>query len=131
MAILRIITNSPFQQTNLCRSVSDDHDVIDITPKDDEGDASDSRLRSMPDDDLASLTGFDSQDSFDHISDACTETLHASADKTAQSDPLGHLHEELCLLNNKVNQLESILANQVSETIQSFVPLIVADTLKE
>ncbi|GJY05664.1 retrovirus-related pol polyprotein from transposon TNT 1-94 [Tanacetum coccineum] len=111
------------------RSVVDD--IIDITPKDDEGDASDSRLHSMPDDDLASLTGFETQDSSDHFSDAGTETLYASADKPAQSDPLGHLHKEVCLLNNKVNQLESNIANQVSATIQSSVPLIVADTLKE
>ncbi|GKD28360.1 hypothetical protein Tco_1239138 [Tanacetum coccineum] len=105
--------------------------IIDITPKDDEGDASDTGLHLMPDDDLASLTGFKTQDSSDHFSDAVTETLYASADKPAQSDPLGHLHEELCLLNNKVNQLESNIANQVSATIQSSVPLIVADTLKE
>ncbi|GJT08720.1 hypothetical protein Tco_0843182, partial [Tanacetum coccineum] len=87
------------------RSVSDDHDVIDITPKDDEGDASDSGLCSMPDDDLASLT--------------------------AQSDPLGHLHKESCLLNKKVNRLKSNITKQVSVSIQSFMPLIIADTLKE
>ncbi|GJW40432.1 hypothetical protein Tco_0066277 [Tanacetum coccineum] len=113
------------------RSASDDHDVIDITPKDDEGDASDSGLRSMPDDELAALTGFDSQDSTDHISDACTETLHASADKPTQSDPLAHLHKEMCLLYNKVNQLESSITKHVSDSIQSTVPLIVTNTLKE
>ncbi|GJR16139.1 hypothetical protein Tco_0798791, partial [Tanacetum coccineum] len=88
-------SSSPFRDH---KSVTDD---IDITPKDDEGDASNSGLRSMPDDDLTSLTGFETQDSSDHFSDAGTETLYASTDKPAQSDPLGHLHEELCLLNNK------------------------------
>ncbi|GJU72069.1 hypothetical protein Tco_1263474 [Tanacetum coccineum] len=87
------------------RSVLDDHDVINITPKDDEGDTYDSGLCFMPDDDLTSLT--------------------------AQSDPLGHLHEELYLLNNKVNQLESNITKQVSVSIQSSVPLIVVDILKE
>ncbi|GKE80715.1 hypothetical protein Tco_1550715, partial [Tanacetum coccineum] len=84
----------------------DDQDVIDITPKDvEKGDAFESLsgLRSMLDDDLASRTGFETQDSVDHISEEGIETLHAFADKPAQSDPLGHLHEELCLLHNKVN----------------------------
>ncbi|GKE73938.1 hypothetical protein Tco_1535979, partial [Tanacetum coccineum] len=36
-----------------------------------------------------------------------TATLNASADMPAQSDPLGHLHEELRILNNKIDQLES------------------------
>ncbi|GJZ71801.1 hypothetical protein Tco_0635652, partial [Tanacetum coccineum] len=84
----------------------EDHDIIDITLKDaEEGDASESLsgLRSMPDDDLDSMTGFETQDSADHVFEVGIETLHASADKPAQSDPLGHLYEELCLLHNKVN----------------------------
>ncbi|GKB29655.1 hypothetical protein Tco_0869056, partial [Tanacetum coccineum] len=48
------------------RSTSDNYDVINITPKDDEeGDASDSGLLSMPDDDLASLIGFETLNSVD------------------------------------------------------------------
>ncbi|GKC71627.1 hypothetical protein Tco_1117510 [Tanacetum coccineum] len=112
----------------------DDQDVIDITPKDvGEGDASESLpgLRSMPDDDLASMTSFKTQDSADHVSEEGTETLHASTDMPAQSDPLSHLHEELYLLNNKVNQLESSITKHVSDSIQSTVPLIVTNTLKE
>ncbi|GJW82356.1 hypothetical protein Tco_0146331 [Tanacetum coccineum] len=57
--------------------------------------------------------------------------VHAFADKPIQSYPLGHLHEELCLLNNKVNQLESSITKHVSDSIQSTVPLIVTNTLKE
>ncbi|GJV72146.1 putative reverse transcriptase domain-containing protein [Tanacetum coccineum] len=112
----------------------EDLDVIDITPKDaEEGDTFESLsgLRSMPDDDLASMTDFETQDSADHVSEEGIETLHASADKTAQSDPLGHLHEEPCLLHNKVNQLESNITKHVSDSIQSTVPLIVTNTLKE
>ncbi|GKB49351.1 hypothetical protein Tco_0900104, partial [Tanacetum coccineum] len=98
-----------------------------------EGDASESfsGLRSMLDDDLASMTGFETQDSANHVSKEGTETLHASADKPAQSDPLGHLHEELCLLHNKVNQLESSITKHVSDSIQAIVPVIVTNTLKE
>ncbi|GKC73721.1 hypothetical protein Tco_1119604, partial [Tanacetum coccineum] len=116
------------------QSSSYDQDVIDITPKDaKEGDASESLsgLRSMPDDDLASMTGFEIQDSDDHVFEEGTETLHASADKPTQSDPLGHLHEELYLLHNKVNQLESSITKHVSDSIQSTMPLIVTNTLKE
>ncbi|GKE90280.1 hypothetical protein Tco_1567755, partial [Tanacetum coccineum] len=112
----------------------DDQDVIDITPKDaDEGDGSESLsgLRSMSDDDLASMTGFETQDFADNVSEEGTDTLLASADKPAQSDPLGHLHEELCLLNNKVNQLESSITKHVSDSIKSTVTLIVTNTLKE
>ncbi|GJY15709.1 retrovirus-related pol polyprotein from transposon TNT 1-94 [Tanacetum coccineum] len=112
----------------------EDHDVIDITLKDaEEGDASESLsgLRSMPDDDLDSMTGFETQDSADHVFEVGIETLHASADKPAQSDPLGHLYEELCLLHNKVNQLESNITKHVSDFIQSTVPKIVTNTLKE
>ncbi|GKG22486.1 hypothetical protein Tco_0387789, partial [Tanacetum coccineum] len=99
----------------------DDQDVIDITPKDDEeGDAFESLsgLRFMLNDDLASITGFETQDSTNDVSKEGTKILHASDDKPAQSDPRGHLHEELCLLNNKVNQLESSITKHVSDFIQ-------------
>ncbi|GKB60527.1 hypothetical protein Tco_0916713, partial [Tanacetum coccineum] len=74
-------------------------DEIDQRNKDAEKaerDAFDSGLRSMHDDDLSSLTGFETHDSSDYFSDA-----------------------------------QSNIVNQVSETIQSSMPLIVADTLKE
>nr|GEU42427.1 copia protein [Tanacetum cinerariifolium] len=100
---------------------------------DEEGDASDylSGLRSMPNDDLASITGFETQDYADHVSEEGTETLHAFADKPAQSDPFGHLHEELCLLHNKVNQLESNITKHVSDSIQATMPKIITNSLKE
>ncbi|GJR03397.1 hypothetical protein Tco_0526381 [Tanacetum coccineum] len=50
---------------------------------------------------------------------------------TAQSDPLGHLHEEMCILNNKIDQLESNITKKVTDDIQSSVPLIVTNSLKE
>nr|GFD52357.1 hypothetical protein [Tanacetum cinerariifolium] len=48
-----------------------------------------------------------------------------------QSDPLGHLYKELRTLHTKVDQLESSISKKVTDDIQSSVPLIVADTLKE
>ncbi|GJT03946.1 hypothetical protein Tco_0838408 [Tanacetum coccineum] len=91
-----------------------------------EGDAFDSLsgLRSMPDDDLASMTGFKTQDSADHVSEEGTETLHAFADKPAQSDPLGHLHEELSLLHNKL--IKDSIKNSVSESIAEELPHVEA-----
>ncbi|GJV33588.1 hypothetical protein Tco_1393988 [Tanacetum coccineum] len=86
---------------------------------------------SMSDDDMAFISGFESQDSTDHVSEEDTETLHASVDKPALSDPLGHLHAELGILNTKVDQLESNIFKKVAEDIKSFVPAIVAHTLKE
>ncbi|GJR09324.1 hypothetical protein Tco_0791976 [Tanacetum coccineum] len=112
----------------------DNQDVIDITTKDaEEGDASESLsgLRSIPDDDLASMFGFKTQDSADHVSEEGTKTLHAFADNRAQSDPLGHLHAELGTLNTKIDQLKSSISKKVAEDMKSSVPAIVADTLKE
>ncbi|GJW58121.1 hypothetical protein Tco_0104852 [Tanacetum coccineum] len=115
-------------------SYDQDQNVINITPKDaKEGEAFESLsgLRSMPDDDLASLSGFEIQNSTDHDSqEVTTKTVHAFADKPAQSDPLGHLHEELNFLNNKVDQLESSISKKVAEYIQSSIPTIVTDTLE-
>ncbi|GKC99190.1 hypothetical protein Tco_1169465, partial [Tanacetum coccineum] len=104
----------------------DDQDVIDITPTDaKEGDASKSLsgLRSMPDDDLASTTGFETQDSADHVFEEGTETLHASTDKLTQSDPLGHLHEELYLLHNKLPGL-------LSDALKDTLPQLIKDSIK-
>ncbi|GJY53861.1 hypothetical protein Tco_0445525 [Tanacetum coccineum] len=98
-----------------------------------EGDASESLfgLRSMPNDDLASISGFKTQDSADHVSEEGTKTLHASANKPAQSDPFGHLHAELGILNTNIDQLESNISKKVAEDMKSSVPTIVADILKE
>ncbi|GJY02028.1 reverse transcriptase domain-containing protein [Tanacetum coccineum] len=93
---------------------------------------SDSRLHSMPDYDLVFMTGFETPNPADDDSKEGTgETFYAFADMTAQSDPLGHLYEELCILNNKIDQLESSITKKVTYDIQSFVPSIFADSLKE
>nr|GEV75364.1 hypothetical protein [Tanacetum cinerariifolium] len=68
---------------------------------------------------------------FDQIMDEIDQKNKAeSLYNTTQSDPLGYLHEELCTLNTKVDQLESSISKQVTDDIQSFVPSIVADALK-
>ena len=88
--------------------------------------ASDSGLRSMPDDDLVSLTGFSDQFS-EEDSD---KTLHASADMPTHSDSLSHSHD-LGVLLSRIDQLEDNLSKKVSEEIKSSVSSLVADSLKD
>nr|GEU97437.1 hypothetical protein [Tanacetum cinerariifolium] len=93
---------------------------------------SDSELRFMPDDDLVFLTGFETPDSADDdFKEGTGETFYAFVDMPAQLDPLSHLHEDLCILNNKIDQVDSSITKKVTDDIQSLVPLIVADSLKE
>ncbi|GKD37753.1 hypothetical protein Tco_1257960, partial [Tanacetum coccineum] len=115
----------------------------------------DSDLHSMLDDDLRSLTGFETQisdeddevsfsdhlskeDIYDNlydnlyaISDGDAALPNSSADVSALSDPLGHLRRELTILSTKVNQLESSISNQVSKELKSSVPTLVTDALKD
>nr|GEZ79609.1 hypothetical protein [Tanacetum cinerariifolium] len=57
------------------------------------------------------------------IEEEDTETLHASADKPALSDPLDHLQVELGILNTKIDQLKSSISKKVVEDIKSSIPL--------
>ncbi|GJX54686.1 hypothetical protein Tco_0283055 [Tanacetum coccineum] len=145
---VNIVSNSLLIHQGLQRSTSDDINVIDITPKDDEeGDASDSDLRSMPSDNLASLTGFETPDSDDeasisvtkeHSADNLMETSDGDAalpnafeGVSALSDPLGHLQRELATISSKVDQMESKITKRVSDELKSSVPSLVSDALKE
>ncbi|GJU64091.1 putative reverse transcriptase domain-containing protein [Tanacetum coccineum] len=76
---------------------------IDQTLKKADSDETDSGLQSMPDDDIALLPDF----------------------KTEDSD-----NEELRTLNTKADQLEFSISKKVTDDIQSSVPLIFADALK-
>ncbi|GKC10132.1 hypothetical protein Tco_1001742 [Tanacetum coccineum] len=79
---------------------------------------SDFGLRSMPDDDLVSLTGFETPESNDNDSQEGTaETFNASTDMPAQSDLFDHLLEELRTLSTKVDQLESSISKKVTDDI--------------
>ncbi|GJW60181.1 hypothetical protein Tco_0109516 [Tanacetum coccineum] len=91
---------------------------------------SDSGLHSMPDDDIASLDGFESLDSADQESnsdhqDTSDTTFNASAEVR-----VGHLQGELHSLNTKVDQLESSISKTVADEIKSSIPSVVVDTLK-
>ncbi|GKB26898.1 retrovirus-related pol polyprotein from transposon TNT 1-94 [Tanacetum coccineum] len=93
---------------------------------------SDSGLRLMLDDDLASLTCFETLDSADDDSkEGTAKTLYASADMPAQSDPLGPLHEELRILNTKIDKLKSSIAKKVTDDVQYSMPSIFANSLRK
>ncbi|GJR40063.1 hypothetical protein Tco_1215747 [Tanacetum coccineum] len=93
---------------------------------------SDSGLCLMPDDDLASLTGFETPNSAnDDSKEGTAKTFYASANMPAQPDPLGPLHEELCILNTKIDKLKSSITKKVTDDVQSFGPLIVANSLRK
>nr|GEV31791.1 copia protein [Tanacetum cinerariifolium] len=93
-------------------------------------------LHSMPDDDLALLTGFETPNSankeFQSDHQDMADNFHAtSAGVSALLDPLGHLQEKLHIFNNKVDHLESNISKTVSEELQSFVTSLVDAALKD
>ncbi|GJV48728.1 hypothetical protein Tco_1438940 [Tanacetum coccineum] len=111
------------QTKTLISTSASDMLKLNITPKDaEEGDASDSGLRFMPDDDLASLTGFETSDSDENDSEGTATNFNASADMLAQSDPLGYFHEELSTLKSKIDQLESSITKKVQKNFQAQLP---------
>ncbi|GJZ20382.1 retrovirus-related pol polyprotein from transposon TNT 1-94 [Tanacetum coccineum] len=90
---------------------------------------SDSGLRLMLDDDLASLTCFETPDSADDDSkEGTAKAFYASADMPVQSDPLGPLHEELRILNTKIDKLKSSIAKKVTDDVQSS---LIKDSIKQ
>ncbi|GJW56141.1 hypothetical protein Tco_0102872 [Tanacetum coccineum] len=97
---------------------------------------SDSRLCSMPDDDIVSLDSFKTPDSTDQESisdyqDTVDTTFNAFAEVPALSEPFGHLQGELHSLNTKVDKLESSISKSVPYEIKSSIPSCVADAIKE
>ncbi|GJS57349.1 hypothetical protein Tco_0652133 [Tanacetum coccineum] len=106
-----------------------------------------SKLHSIPSDDLASLTRFETHDSANEGSNYATKEHssgnlnatsdgdialpNASAGLSALSDPLGHLQRKLTTISSKVDQLESCITKNVSKELKSYVPTLVSDALKE
>nr|GEU40048.1 hypothetical protein [Tanacetum cinerariifolium] len=85
-----------------------------------------------------SLDAFDSaEEQVNHPKTAESEkegiakTFNASTDMPAQSDLLGYLFEEMRTLSTKVDQLETNISKKVTNDIQSSMPSIVANFLKE
>ncbi|GJS79118.1 hypothetical protein Tco_0728999 [Tanacetum coccineum] len=108
----------------------------------------DSDLKSMPDDEVESVSGFEvaestdeendtaetkvkltqSENTVDNILDEMT-SLNASTDKP--SDPLGPIQAELSSFTTKIEKLESSLAEKVADKLEESVPRMVADAFEE
>ncbi|GKA95242.1 hypothetical protein Tco_0817280 [Tanacetum coccineum] len=82
-------------------------------------DASDSGLRSMHDDDLASLTSFDSQDSSDHISDGESNITKQVFVSIKSSVPL-------IMVDTLKEQLLGLLSDDLKDTL----PQLIKDSIK-
>nr|GEV75579.1 hypothetical protein [Tanacetum cinerariifolium] len=63
--------------------------------------------------------------------ESTAKTLNAFADMPAQSDPFGHLHEELRTLNTKVDQLESSISKKVTDTLTINLLGLLSEALKD
>nr|GEX48037.1 hypothetical protein [Tanacetum cinerariifolium] len=85
----------------------------------------DSRLASIPDDEVRSLFGSETSAADDNNTE-----LNASADKPSLSDPLGHLQSDISNLNMKVDQLESSVSKLITKKLEETVPDLVAETIK-
>ncbi|GJZ75234.1 zinc finger, CCHC-type containing protein, partial [Tanacetum coccineum] len=105
----------------------------------------DSDLASIPDDEVGSPSGSQTSETEEdtqsepvlskseerdanNVIDELAK-LKASADKP--SDPLGHLKAKITSLSTKVNQLETSITNKVSEEIQTSVPSLITEALKQ
>ncbi|GJT95819.1 hypothetical protein Tco_1091337 [Tanacetum coccineum] len=80
---------------------------------------SDSDLQSMPDDDLRSVSGFDTADSND------------THENEVLPDHMDHICEEVSSLHSKLGDMESSIVQQVSAEIKSSLPALVSNTFKE
>nr|GEX57394.1 hypothetical protein [Tanacetum cinerariifolium] len=109
-----------------------------------EDDSTDSDLRSMPGNDIVSLSGFKAEESdgddihsvhkeelskseeataenvLDELADMA-RNMNSLVDKPSLSDPLGHLQKEISFLTSRVERLESSLAQQVADKLEDFI----------
>ncbi|GJZ13111.1 hypothetical protein Tco_0548341, partial [Tanacetum coccineum] len=98
---------------------------------------SDSDLQSMPDDDLRSVSGFDTADSDDTHKNEVSTSNHifqddnASVERLSLPDHMDHICEEVSSLHLKLGDMESSIVQQVSAEIKSSLPALVTNTLKE
>ncbi|GJX11394.1 hypothetical protein Tco_0201253 [Tanacetum coccineum] len=100
-------------------------------------DNSDSDIHSMPDDELRSVSEFktvDSDDGHDNdvsTSDHVVQDDYASAERLSLPDHMDHICEEVSSLHSRLEDLESYIAQKVSDEIQSSLPSLVTNALKE
>ncbi|GKF41373.1 hypothetical protein Tco_0124715 [Tanacetum coccineum] len=100
-------------------------------------DNSDSDLHSMPDDELRSVSEFETADSDDFhdndisTSDHVVQDDYASAERLSLLDHMDHICEEVSSLHSRLEDLESSIAQKFFEEIHSSLPTLVTNALKE
>ncbi|GJR95780.1 hypothetical protein Tco_0267954 [Tanacetum coccineum] len=95
----------------------------------------DSNLHSMPDDEVQSISGFETTDSHEEGSDetdtknTLSQSIETIVDKS--SDPLGSLKIEVSSLTFRVANLESTIASKVVLQLEELAPLMISDAFEE
>ncbi|GJV23999.1 retrovirus-related pol polyprotein from transposon TNT 1-94 [Tanacetum coccineum] len=98
---------------------------------------SDSDLQSMPDDDLRSVSGFDTADSDDTHENEVSKSDHIFQDDNAFTERLGlpdhmdHIWEEFSSLHSKLGDMESfILSSFLSDALKDTFPQFLKDSIR-
>nr|GEV18935.1 kinesin-like protein KIN-14C [Tanacetum cinerariifolium] len=98
---------------------------------------SDSDLKSIPDDDLRSISEFEAGDSDDthnlkvSRSEHISQDENASAERLSVPDHLDHIYEEVSSLHSKLKDMQSSIVQQVSTEIESSLPALITTALTE
>ncbi|GKD26208.1 hypothetical protein Tco_1232422 [Tanacetum coccineum] len=95
-----------------------------------------SEIKSMPDDDLRFVSGFeavDSDDTNDNEVSHSAYTSHgiASAERLSIPDHLDHICEEVSYLHSRLRTMKSFIVQIVSNEIKSSLPTMITNALKE
>ncbi|GKD43063.1 hypothetical protein Tco_1267708 [Tanacetum coccineum] len=132
--IVKQLLDESFQASQIAKDA--EVTIMSSGPMDMDAQTADSEfeLESMPDDDLQSLSGF--KTSVSDSSHDVSHSEHTSWEKTASAEfqslsgHLDHVCEEVSLLYYKVEEMESSIAQKVSDDIKSSVPDLISHSLK-
>nr|GEX11333.1 hypothetical protein [Tanacetum cinerariifolium] len=97
----------------------------------------DSDLQSIPDDELRSVSGFHTADSYNTHENEVSKSDHifqddnASAERLSLPDHMDHICKEVSSLYSRLRDIESSIVQQVSAEFKSSLPALVTDSLKE
>ncbi|GJU26386.1 hypothetical protein Tco_1165007 [Tanacetum coccineum] len=98
---------------------------------------SDSELSSMPDDDLHSVSEFETVESDEENAHEVTHSEHNSQDENAFAehlsipDHLDHICEEVSSFHSRLGDMESSIIQQFFADVKSSIPALVTSALKE
>ncbi|GJR38929.1 hypothetical protein Tco_1214613 [Tanacetum coccineum] len=136
-------TESDIKFVKRFKAVTNDEEHL-FTSKEHSDTKEESKLESIPDDEVGSPSAFQTSDTDESLSKPLLskseerdddnildqlDDLKAFADKP--SDTLSHLQEEVISLTTKVGQMESNITRKVSEEIHSPIPALITEALKQ